>query len=111
MAQQDAGGGVEPDAVVDADQVAVQAQGVGAAVEASDVPDTPVRGCASTTQLARPSISTASGSPSSRPPSSAPGYRHAPMAPASWMAARAESRSVTSVVVPAQLRRPSLTVR
>jgi hypothetical protein len=31
------------------------------------------------------------------------------MTPASWMAARLESRSVTSVLVPAQLRRPSLT--
>jgi hypothetical protein len=66
---------------------------------------------ASTTQQGRPSMSAGSGADSARPPSSPLGVRQAPIAPASEIAARDESRSVTSVVVPAQLRYPSLTAR
>jgi hypothetical protein len=56
-------------------------------------------------------MSASSGTVKLRLRSIGPGYRHEPIGPASEMAARSESRSVTSVLVPAQLRRPSLTAR
>ena len=70
-----------------------------------------VRGSAVTNQQGRPSMSAGAGTVKVRLRSSGPGYRHDPIGPASEMAARAESRSVTRVLVPAQLRRPSLTAR
>ena len=70
-----------------------------------------LRGSPVTYQQGRPSMSASSGTVKLRLRSIGPGYRHEPIGPASEMAARSESRSVTSVLVPAQLRRPSLTAR
>ena len=107
MAQDDPGGGVEPEPVVDPHQVAVGAPPSHARGSAFR----PVlRGSPVTYQQGRPSMSASSGTVKLRLRSIGPGYRHEPIGPASEMA-RSESRSVTSVLVPAQLRRPSLTAR